>query len=168
MCTFASSSIAMTYNDQLFILLKLLAAMLLGGLLGFERERDGKAAGIRTYAAVCLGSALFTIIGIELMDGAGASRVVSNIVTGIGFLGAGIIFRDTTTATTSGLTTAATIWATAAVGVSVGYGLYFIAVGASLIIYFLLAMHHYGWFIRWTEKLRRKNDQDEQRFHHKN
>jgi putative Mg2+ transporter-C (MgtC) family protein len=110
-----------------------------------------------------MGACIFTLVGVHLMDMDGASRIISNIVTGIGFLGAGIIFKNNSQNRTTGLTTAATIWATAAVGVAVGYQLYAIAVISSLAIYFILAIHHYKWFQRWTNKLRDSHDE-----HHEN
>ncbi|MBC8172540.1 MAG: MgtC/SapB family protein [Chitinophagales bacterium] len=149
----------MELQRQFEIALQIISAMLLGGIIGYEREKDGKAAGIRTYAAVCMGSCIFTLIGVHLMDADGTSRMVSNIITGIGFLGAGIIFKDTSTNKTRGLTTAATIWATAAVGVAVGYLLYAIAIISSCAIYFLLSVHHFKWFVQWTKKLREKHEQ---------
>jgi putative Mg2+ transporter-C (MgtC) family protein len=150
----------MEIKDQLFIALQIIIAMLLGGCIGFERERDGKVAGIRTYATVCMGACIFTLVGVNLMDTEGSSRIVANIITGIGFLGAGIIFQDQDANRTTGLTTAATVWATAAVGVAVGYQLYAIAIISSLAIYFLLSLHHVKWFVKWTNKLRRKHDHE--------
>lgn len=155
----------MDAEKQLLAAAQILIALLLGGLIGFEREKVGKAAGIRTYAAVCMGSTLFTVISVQLMDIAGASRVVANIVTGIGFLGVGIIFRDASQVRTRGLTTAATVWATAAVGVAVGYSLYIIAIFCSVIIYFLLAIQHYNWFIKWTRNIRKKYEDTEENHH---
>lgn len=147
-------------RDQLFIAMQILIAMLLGGAIGFERERDGKVAGIRTYAAVCMGACIFTLIGVHLMSNDGSSRIVANIITGIGFLGAGIIFQDQDTNRTTGLTTAATVWATAAVGVAVGYSLYAIAIISSAAIYFLLSLHHVKWFLRWTRNIRKREHDD--------
>lgn len=155
----------MDTEKQLLAAVQILIALLLGGFIGLEREKNGKAAGIRTYAAVCMGSALFTIISVQLMDTAGASRVVANIVTGIGFLGVGIIFRDASQLRTRGLTTAATVWATAAVGVAVGYSLYIIAIFSSVAIYFLLAIHHYTWFMNWTMNIRKKYEKRDQNHH---
>lgn len=114
---------------------RLLLAALLGGLLGFERELRQKSAGLRTNTLIAIGSALFTLMSYELADAAGAdpSRVAAQIVTGIGFLGAGAILR--TDGGVYGLTTAATIWVNAAVGVAAGGGEYhlaFIATGITL------------------------------------
>ena len=120
---------------------RLLLAALLGGLLGFERELRQKSAGLRTNTLIAIGSALFTLMSYELADAAGAdpSRVAAQIVTGIGFLGAGAIMR--TDGGVYGLTTAATIWVNAAVGVAAGGGEYhlaFIATGVTLGVLLLL------------------------------
>ena len=119
--------------------LRLLLAALLGGLLGFERESHGKAAGIRTHMLVCSGAALF-VLGSELVGGGddAMSRVVQGIVAGIGFLGAGTIIKGHHMHDVKGLTTAAGVWMTAAVGVCVGLGLEATAVLATLIMLFIL------------------------------
>lgn len=119
--------------------LRLLVAALLGGLLGFERESHGKAAGIRTHMLVCTGAALF-VLGSELVGGGddAMSRVVQGIVAGIGFLGAGTIIKGDHMQDVKGLTTAAGVWMTAAVGVCVGLGLEATAVLATLIMLFIL------------------------------
>ena len=103
------------------IVLRLGMAVILGGLLGYERERSGKAAGLRTHMLVALGAAIFVLVplqgGMQVGD---LSRVLQGVIAGIGFLGAGLIMRDGLTI--RGLSAAATIWATGAVGVLVGYG----------------------------------------------
>jgi putative Mg2+ transporter-C (MgtC) family protein len=105
------------------IVVRLLLAALLGGLLGFQRERVGKAAGIRTHMLVALGSAFFVLIpyqaGMSLVD---LSRVLQGVITGIGFLGAGTILKQTVPEQIHGLTTAAGLWLTAAVGIAAGMG----------------------------------------------
>lgn len=119
--------------------LRLLLAALLGGLLGYERETHGKAAGVRTHMLVCTGAALF-VLGSELV-GAGddaMSRVVQGIVAGIGFLGVGTIIKGDNMNSVKGLTTAAGVWMTAAVGVCVGLGLEATAVFATLLMLFIL------------------------------
>jgi putative Mg2+ transporter-C (MgtC) family protein len=103
--------------------LRLTLALLLGGLLGYEREVKGKAAGVRTHMLVCLGASIFVML-LE-MDGAdhdAMSRVIQGVVAGIGFLCAGTILKGEKIADVQGLTTAAGLWATAAVGVAVGLG----------------------------------------------
>jgi putative Mg2+ transporter-C (MgtC) family protein len=127
------------------IIIQLILAVLLGGVIGIEREYKRKEAGLRTYSLVCLGSAFFTIIGLEayklFASGPGVNfdptRMMGQIVLGIGFLGAGlIIFRG---AHIEGLTTAAGLWVAAAVGVAVGTGLYFPAVFVTFLAVGILA-----------------------------
>jgi uncharacterized membrane protein YhiD involved in acid resistance len=101
-------------------------------VLGLERQFSGKDAGPRTYALVASGSALFTVLSIEGFDGADTARVAAQIVTGIGFLGAGIIFRQG--ANVTGLTTAAGLWSVAAIGMAVGTDLWGLAIVATLIV----------------------------------
>ncbi len=115
--------------------IRLLTAALLGALLGFERELKQKSAGLRTNILIAVGAALFTLMSYELAaEGTGdPGRVAAQIVTGIGFLGAGAIMR--TDSGIQGLTTAATVWVNAAVGVAAGGGEYhlaFIATGVTL------------------------------------
>tara|TARA_R110001592_G_scaffold361973_1_gene674426 strand:- start:1318 stop:1785 length:468 start_codon:yes stop_codon:yes gene_type:complete len=149
---------------ELIIVAQLFIAFLLGAIIGLEREKHGNAAGIRTYAAVTLGAALFTLIGIYSPDATAAGRIVANVVTGIGFLGAGIIYKDNTKGLTHGLTTASSVWAAAAVGVAVAYNMYFIAVAATAAIYFLLALHHFKWY----NKLKNRWSNSEDNSHKEN
>jgi putative Mg2+ transporter-C (MgtC) family protein len=147
----------MDIKIELIIVCKFLVSLLLGALIGFDRERRGSAAGIRTYAAVCIGSTLFTAIGAHIENDPGAvSRILANIITGVGFLGAGIIYRNSNSDTSHGLTTAATVWCTAAVGVAVGLDMYVIAIVASSIIYFLLALHQFTWYLKLKKKWKDK------------
>jgi putative Mg2+ transporter-C (MgtC) family protein len=104
-------------------LIKIILSIVLGSLLGAEREYRTKSAGFRTLILVCTGSALFTIFSIRI-GGVSPDRIAANIVTGIGFLGAGVIFRSENKM--SGVTTAAVIWIAAAVGMGVGLGEYVI------------------------------------------
>ena len=119
---------------ELDITLRLAVAMLLGGVIGFEREYRAKDAGFRTHFLVALGSALFCIVsqfgfGFELKD---SSRVAAQVVSGIGFLGAGtIIFQKNVG---RGLTTAAGLWVTAAIGLACGTGMYLPAVVTTLMV----------------------------------
>lgn len=102
---------------------RLLLAAFLGGILGYEREYKGKAAGLRTHMLVSLGAALFVLVPLEAgMPIEDLSRVIQGIVTGIGFLGAGTILKGTSLDDVKGLTTAAGIWLTAAIGVAAGLG----------------------------------------------
>jgi putative Mg2+ transporter-C (MgtC) family protein len=105
------------------IVLRLLLAALLGGALGYERERSGKAAGLRTHMLVAIGAALFVLVpqqaGMVVGD---LSRVIQGIVTGVGFLGAGAIIKHASEQSVQGLTTAAGVWMTAAIGIACGLG----------------------------------------------
>jgi putative Mg2+ transporter-C (MgtC) family protein len=114
--------------SDLELIQRLSLAVLLGGLIGLEREWRNKDAGLRTNILIAIGSAVFTLMSIELTDArtGDTSRVAAQIVTGIGFIGAGAIMR--TDAGVHGLTTAATIWVNAAVGVAAGGGEYHLAV----------------------------------------
>lgn len=117
-------------------IIKLLISFVLGGVIGTEREYRSKSAGLRTLILISVGSTLFTIISTK--TGPDAGRIAANIVTGIGFLGAGIIFREDNRVV--GLTTAAIVWVTAALGMGIGAGLYalslvsFVIAGSSLVI----------------------------------
>jgi putative Mg2+ transporter-C (MgtC) family protein len=105
------------------VVARVAVAALLGALLGWERERAGKAAGLRTHMLVALGAALFVLFPAEAgMDIADLSRVIQGVATGIGFIGAGTILKRVETEQVEGLTTAASIWLTGAIGMSVGAG----------------------------------------------
>lgn len=105
------------------ITLRLLTAAILGGLLGFEREQKGKAAGLRTHMLVALGAALFVLIPQQAgVSDADLTRVLQGLVAGIGFLGAGTIIKGNGEEEIKGLTTATSIWLTAAIGVAAGMG----------------------------------------------
>lgn len=114
---------------------QLLLALLMGGLIGAEREYRTKAAGFRTMIMICVGATLFTMVSTRI-TGSG-DRIAANIVQGIGFLGAGIIFKESNRV--KGLTTAATVWAVSALGMCVGSGLYDIAlIGFAIVLGSLL------------------------------
>jgi putative Mg2+ transporter-C (MgtC) family protein len=123
----------MPIDDQLAIVGRLALAAALGALIGLERELRGYPAGVRTVALVALGSALFTDVS-QLLGG--DDRVAAGIVTGVGFLGAGVIFRSGHTV--RGITTAAALWSAAAVGMAVGRELYLVAGGAAALVFILL------------------------------
>jgi len=123
------------------ILGRFLLAALWGGLVGIEREYRNKSAGFRTMIMISIGSCFFTIMSQLIGEGGNPDRIASNIVTGIGFLGAGVIFRGDNRV--NGITTAATIWAVAAVGMGIGVGQYFIAAYASILILVVLAILPY-------------------------
>jgi putative Mg2+ transporter-C (MgtC) family protein len=105
------------------LILRLAIAAALGGLLGWERERSGKAAGMRTHMLVAMGAALFVLIPQQMnMSDENLARIIQGIITGVGFLGAGTILKSTNEATVKGLTTAAGLWLTAAIGIAAGLG----------------------------------------------
>lgn len=124
--------------------LRLVLASLLGGVVGWQRESADKPAGFRTHIIVCLGAALFTLISAVGFLGSGAdpARVASNIVVGIGFLGAGTIWRSG--GSVQGLTTAASLWTVAAIGTATGIGYYFGAAAATVIV--ILTLTALKWF----------------------
>lgn len=129
---------------RLDLLLKLVLAVVLGGVIGLERELAGKPAGLRTNILICIGAALLTDVSIEITKGklpgtqlGDPSRLAAQIVSGIGFIGAGTIMQARGTVT--GLTSAATIWVVAAIGITIGAGLYLEATGAGLLVAIVLA-----------------------------
>jgi putative Mg2+ transporter-C (MgtC) family protein len=120
---------------------RLLAATVLGGLIGFQRERVHSAAGLRTHILVALGAALFVLAGREAgFSTADNSRVVQGIVAGVGFLGAGTILKLADRGEVHGLTTAATIWVTAAVGVAASTGPLWVPAFAAVLTWAVLAL----------------------------
>ena len=123
--------------------IRVIAAVLLGGFLGIERERAGKAAGFRTHMLVCLGTAVVVVACTEAkMSVEGLSRVVQGIVTGIGFIGAGSILKLSESREIKGLTTAAGLWMTAVIGITVGLGALGLAVIGTLLTLLVLGLEH--------------------------
>ncbi len=120
------------------LILKLFLSVVLGMLVGFERELKRKPAGMRTHSFVCLGATLFTIISIYISGSGQAdiSRIAAGVVTGIGFLGAGVIFKSEDRV--RGVTTAAELWVMAAIGLAIGVGYYFAAVLTAFIVLIIL------------------------------
>jgi len=146
--------------SELELILRLVLAVVLGGVIGYNRSRHNKPAGLRTMALISLGSAAFTLIGIEaviqlseLQNGAKSltsgvsssinldtSRIIAGIVGGVGFLGAGSIIQSR--GRVQGMTSAASIWVTATIGVSVGLGLYLLATTITLIAFLVLILYY--------------------------
>lgn len=110
-------------GQLVYLTVLLCVAALLGGIVGFQREKTGKAAGLRTHMLVAVGAALFVLVPAgEGMQTTDLSRVVQGIVTGVGFLGAGVILKLTEKREIRGLTTAASLWLVAAIGMAIGFG----------------------------------------------
>ncbi len=123
------------------VVLRLITASILGGLLGYEREIKGKSAGLRTHMLVALGAAIFIIVPLQAgVSTEEISRVLQGLIAGIGFLGAGAIMIGQQRENETGLTTAASIWITAAIGVTVGMGFEATAVLSTLITLGILAL----------------------------
>jgi putative Mg2+ transporter-C (MgtC) family protein len=145
--------IVMQIGTDVFLTRVALAAVL-SAAIGLEREYHQKPAGLRTNMLIGIGSALFTIVslGFALNGSGSADRVAAQIVTGIGFLGAGAILRSSHSV--HGLTTAATIWVNAAIGMTVGAGAYRVAVGTTAMALFVLAALPpiEGFFERWAHR----------------
>ncbi len=143
-------SIYTDFNENGYLLVRMVLAGVCGVVIGYERSRRQKDAGIRTHMIVALGAALAMIVSkygfFDLLQFEGlradASRIASNVITGVGFLGAGVIFvKDVSI---KGLTTAAGIWTTASVGLAVGAGMYTVALGATvLMVLFQLVFHKF-------------------------
>ena len=143
-------------------ILRIFCAAVLGGLIGLEREYRAKEAGFRTHFLVALGSAVFMIVSAYgfrdvLMDGMTSrwdvSRIAAQVVSGIGFIGAGtIIFRKSENIV-SGLTTAAGLWVTAAIGLACGGGMYVLSIATTLMV--LLGLEAFNFFLRKIDKKRK-------------
>lgn len=126
-------------DEGVRIVVRLLVASVLGGLIGYERESKGKAAGLRTHMLVALGAALFVLApSLSDMQVADVSRVLQGVIAGIGFLGAGAIIKSRGSTDVKGLTTAASIWFTAAVGITAGLGREMLALVSTLFALFIL------------------------------
>lgn len=125
------------------IFIRLMLAVLLGGILGYERQRSGKPAGLRTHMLVSLGAALFVLVPMQSgMHVGDVSRVLQGVIAGIGFLGAGAIIKMSEEGQIKGLTTAASIWLTAAIGVAAGMGREATALFSTLLAFIILSALH--------------------------
>jgi len=142
------------YAFQLEYVARVLGALILGGIVGMEREYHEKPAGFRTHMLICMGAAIFTIISLMVGErfNQDPGRISAQIVSGMGFLGAGAILRDGVKVT--GLTTAAGIWLVAAIGMAVGYGHYVLALSSVLL--FLIAQVLLVWFERLLDRIRHR------------
>ena len=123
------------------VLIRLVVAAVAGGLIGLEREALHKPAGVRTHMLVSLGAALFVLATLSIIPDE-VGRIIAGIATGIGFLGAGTIFRSKDSV--KGLTTAASIWTVAAIGLTVGGGQYVLAIAATILVILILQLKRLG------------------------
>lgn len=132
----------MDWQLELLFAGRTVLAAVLGGIIGIERFLHGSEVGVRTYASVAMGACVFGLIS-QHIPGAEPSRIAANIVTGVGFLGAGIILHQK--GRVVGLTTAATVWATAAIGTGVAFGMYVLSALSTVIVFAVLVAHHVPW-----------------------
>lgn len=125
----------LTDFNEISVVARLLLALLMGGFIGAERSRHGRAAGMRTHVLVCVGACMTALVGLHLLSlnpNEDASRIAAQVISGIGFLGVGtIMIRNQSVVT--GLTTAAGVWCTATIGIALGYGFYLAALVATII-----------------------------------
>ena len=148
------------FQYELVFMVRLLLAMLLGGIIGAERERKNRSAGFRTHILVTVGSCMFMIVSISMpmmistmpngiVNNADPGRIAAQVVSGIGFLGAGAIIQDK--GKVLGLTTAASLWVVAAIGLAVGAGMYATAISTTFFLFLILSV-----FAKFEEKTMRK------------
>ena len=128
---------------EIEIMLRLALAAIAGGIIGFEREKVHRPAGMRTHMLVCFGAALFLLISTQILPDE-AARVMAGVATGIGFLGAGTIFKAKNEV--HGLTTAASVWTVAALGISIAAGLYLISFVSVVLILLILELNKIPYF----------------------
>lgn len=164
LATIQSEFAGLTDIEQLTrVTLRLATAAILGGILGFEREHRGKAAGVRTHMLVSMGAALFVLApGLAGADDNALSRVIQGIVAGIGFLGAGTILKEhaKNISQVKGLTTAAGLWMTAAIGVAAGMGREVVAILSTLLALGILSLVPH--FVDRHEPKQKNHDDDPQ------
>lgn len=146
----------MDWSTELQFSMRLALAGFLGGLIGLDRELTGHPAGARTHATVALGSCLFSLISVYHGQSVGGdqTRIAAQVVSGIGFIGAGVIMRDRFKV--KGLTTAASLWTTASIGMAAGYGFYVMTAVASGLVLSVLVLQYFSWWQRLTAILQKK------------
>lgn len=146
--TFWEHLVGIYKTNQLEV--RILLSTLVGAVIGFERELRGKAAGIRTYAIVAMGSCLFTLLSCFADGTHDTTRIAAQIVSGIGFLGAGVIWHKDG-GIVEGLTTAASLWGVAAIGMAIGYGFIGIALTSAFMV--LIIMELFGVAVKTAKKI---------------
>lgn len=138
------AAVAAIPRDEAWMLFRVFVAGSLGGILGWEREVRGKEAGLRTHILVALAAGLYAGVTVLLTSPeetvSDSLRTINAVATGIGFLGAGLIFVNRSEGRVRGLTTAASVWATAAVGLTVGFGYWLLACGATVMVWSVLRL----------------------------
>jgi putative Mg2+ transporter-C (MgtC) family protein len=130
------SIVSVDFHGQLELTLRVVVALVLGALIGIERRLHHRPAGLRTMALVAAGAALFSAVGLAVVPSGDPTRIAAQVATGIGFLGAGAIIRHGDEVV--GMTTAASIWVTAAIGMAAGFGLYWLALMVTIVSLVLL------------------------------
>ncbi|MEO5892080.1 MAG: MgtC/SapB family protein [Ferruginibacter sp.] len=134
------------------IIVKLLLSVIIGGVIGAEREYRSKSAGFRTLTMICMGATIFTILSQLIGIHSAPERIASNVVVGIGFVGAGVIFKSSGTNRVNGITTAAIIWVTAALGMGIGAGYELFSIVSCVLIMLVLFL-----FSRWEVLIENAN-----------
>jgi putative Mg2+ transporter-C (MgtC) family protein len=127
------------WNAELILAIRMLVAAVLGALIGWDRERQGSDAGLRTCIAISIGACAFCLVSLHVQSG-DPSRIAAQVVTGIGFLCAGVILQVQGRIT--GLTTAATLWATASIGMACAFGMFVLAGITTILVYGVLVLQH--------------------------
>tara|TARA_A100000171_G_C2134647_1_gene149294 strand:+ start:1114 stop:1584 length:471 start_codon:yes stop_codon:yes gene_type:complete len=127
---------------------RLFISTILGGLIGWQREHYGHEAGVRTFSSIALGSCLFAIISLRMSFPADPSRIAAQVVSGIGFIGIGLIIKEK--GSVKGLTTAATLWTVSAIGLASGFGFYDLAVVGTVLILSALYLRSIPYWTRFT------------------
>ncbi|MGJ1361133.1 MgtC/SapB family protein [Sphingobacterium spiritivorum] len=150
----------MDINFELLLSAKLLLALVLGGVVGIEREKEQQNMGIRTFACICVASCLFVSVAAHLTeDKSATARMLAAIATGLGFIGAGIGFRNEKNMPT-GLTTAAGLWTIAAVGIAIALNMFVLAISATAITLLIFSFNQFAWYRRFIKKLSNNKNND--------
>lgn len=150
----------MDWTTELVLSTRMAVAGFVGGVIGLDRELTGHPAGARTHATVALGSCLFSLISMHhgQMTGADETRIAAQVASGIGFIGAGVIMRERFKV--KGLTTAASLWTTASIGMAAGYGYYILTFVATGLVLGVLVLQYFPWWQRLTLALERRKPKE--------